>query len=83
MPEQKKPSPPQISPYVFPVLLAGLGLWCLYDGWLTTDPEMIKHQLFNRIASGVFLLWAIIDFIRTYKRDKAEQAAKNTESPGN
>jgi len=77
MTEQRPPAPPQISPYVFPVLLAGFGLWCFYDGWLTGDPEMLKHQLFNRIASGVLLTWAILDFIRTRKRDKAEQAAKN------
>ncbi|WP_310601312.1 hypothetical protein [Desulfobulbus sp.] len=81
MTEQKKPAPPQISPYVFPVLLAGLGLWCLYDGWFTTDPEMLKHQLFNRIASGVLLVWAVIDFIRTRKRDKAEQAERAARAP--
>ncbi|ADW17153.1 hypothetical protein Despr_0979 [Desulfobulbus propionicus DSM 2032] len=76
----RKPAPPQISPYVFPVLLAGFGLWCFYDGWLTTDPEMMKHQLFNRIASGVLLLWAAIDFVRTHKREKTEaiKAAQDT-----
>ncbi|MCL2457325.1 MAG: hypothetical protein FWF31_00450 [Desulfobulbus sp.] len=79
MTDPKPPAPPQISPYVFPVLLAGLGLWCLYDGWFTTDPEMLKHQLFNQIASGVLLTWAVVDFIRTRKRDKAEQASRNLE----
>jgi hypothetical protein len=81
MTEKKPPAPPQVSPYVFPVLLAGFGLWCLYDGWFTADPEMLKHQLFNRIASGVLLVWALLDFIRTRKRDKAEQAAKNADPP--
>ena len=51
----KQPAPPQISPYVFPVLLAGFGLWCFYDGWISIDPNMMKHQTFNRIASGVLL----------------------------
>jgi hypothetical protein len=74
MSEHKQSAPPQISPYVFPALLAGFGLWCLYDGWITADPEMLKHQLFNRIASGVLLVWAVLDFIRTRKREKAEQA---------
>jgi hypothetical protein len=73
MTEPKQP-PPQISPYVFPVLLAGFGLWCLYDGWISSDPEMQKHLLFNRIASGVLLIWSIVDFIRTRHREKAEQA---------
>jgi len=76
-----KPAPPQISPYVFPVLLAGFGLWCFYDGWLTVDPEMLKHQLFNRIASGVLLAWAILDFIRTRNREKTEQQAANRPEP--
>ena len=58
MTETKPPAPPQISPYVFPVLLAGFGLWCFYDGWISVDPDMMKHQTFNRIASGVLLLWA-------------------------
>ncbi|MCL2340937.1 MAG: hypothetical protein FWC49_04430 [Proteobacteria bacterium] len=83
MTDSKKPAPPQISPYVFPVLLAGLGLWCLYDGWFTTDPNMLKHQLFNQIASGVLLVWAVADFIRTRKLDKAAQAAKAREQSGN
>lgn len=81
MSEQKHPAPPQISPYVFPALLAGFGLWCLYDGWLTTDPEMLQHQTFNRVASGVLLLWAIVDFIRTRRIEKADQAEKHAEPP--
>lgn len=74
---EQKAAPPQISPYVFPVLLAGFGLWCFYDGWISADPEMMKHQLFNRIASGVLLLWAVIDFIRTHKREKAYAAEQH------
>ena len=81
MSESKQPSPPQISPYVFPVLLAGFGLWCLYDGWLTTDQEMLKHQLFNRIASGVLLVWSILDFIRNRRMEKAEQTDTTVEEP--
>jgi hypothetical protein len=73
MTEHKQGSPPQISPYLFPVLLAGFGLWCFYDGWFSTDPEMLKHQLFNRVASGVLLIWALADFIRTRRLEKTEQ----------
>jgi hypothetical protein len=57
--EQK--SPPEIGPYVFPTLLAIFGLWFLYDGWFTSNPEMQEHQLFNRIGSLILLSWAIID----------------------
>lgn len=74
-----KPSPPQINPYVFPVLLAGFGLWCFYDGWITTDPEMLKHQLFNRIASGVLLVWAVLDTLRTRRLERKEKAARSAE----
>lgn len=76
----KQPAPPQISPYVFPVLLAGFGLWCFYDGWITVDPDMLKHQTFNRIASGVLLLWAGLDFIRTRRQEKAEADAAKTDT---
>ena len=71
----RKPAPPQISPYLFPAILAGFGLWCAYDGWLTTNPDMLKHQLFNRIAAGVLLLWAVLDTLRTRKREKAAAEA--------
>ena len=72
-PDAKK-KPPEISPYLFPILLAAFGLWCFYDGWLTTDPEMQKHALFNRVASGIMLPWSVYDFIkvRRYARKKRE-----------
>lgn len=71
--EQK--SPPGIGPYVFPTLLAIFGLWFLYDGWFTSNPEMQEHQLFNRIGSLILLPWAIIDFIRTWRIEKANSSA--------
>ena len=70
--EQK--SPPEIGPYVFPTLLAIFGLWFLYDGWFTSNPEMQEHQLFNRIGSLILLPWAIIDFIRTWRIEKADSS---------
>lgn len=81
MTEQKQTPPPQISPYVFPALLAGFGLWCFYDGWISPDLEMQKHLLFNRIASGVLLLWAGLDFIRTRRLEKADAQRENSEPP--
>jgi hypothetical protein len=64
--------PPEIGPFVFPALLALFGLWCFYDGWLSSDPEMQGHLLINRIGSLILLPWALIDFIRTRRRQKAE-----------
>ena len=75
-----KPAPPQISPYVFPILLLGFGLWCGYDGWLTTDAKMAEHQTFNRVASGVLLLWGAIDLHRTHKREQAYKLRQQAKS---
>jgi len=73
--QKKQAAPPEISPYLFPLILAIMGAWCFYDGWLTTDPEMLEHATFNRVTSGVLLPWSIIDFIRTRKADLREKAA--------
>jgi len=83
MSKEHSSSPPQISPYVFPILLAGMGLWCLYDGWISSDPAMQEHLLFNRIGSVVLLLWAAIDFYRTRKFEKQDKAAESSDQPGN
>jgi hypothetical protein len=77
MSKEEPSPPPQISPYIFPLLLAGMGLWCLYDGWLSSDPEMQEYLLFNRIGSVVLLLWAAIDFRRTRRLEKQEQASES------
>jgi hypothetical protein len=75
-------SPPQISPYVFPFLLAGMGLWCFYDGWISSDPEMQEYILFNRVGSVVLLLWAVADFFRTRKLEKQEQESESSDQAG-
>ena len=76
----KKPAPPQVSPYLFPIGLFCFGLWFFYDGWISTDPGMLEHLMFNRIGSAILLPWAVIDFFRTHKSEKQykarEQAAK-------
>ena len=83
MAAKKVPPPPQISPYLFPVVLAAFGLWCFYDGWLTSDPEMQKYTLFNQICSVILLSWAVIDFIRTHKREKEYQKVAKAEQRPN
>lgn len=74
--ENKKEQAPAIGPYFFPVLLGMLGLWCVYDGWFTTDPEMMKHQLFNQIMGVLLFPWALIDMYRTWKSESARKAGK-------
>jgi len=75
---------PEISPYVFPVLLAGFGLWCFWDGWISNNPAMQEHFLFNRIGSAVLLPWALWDFLRVRKRLRSApgEPPKDSGTPG-
>jgi hypothetical protein len=84
--EQKQPSqqpqqqPPAFGPYFISSALLALGLWCVYDGWFTTDPEMFRHMNMNRVAAMILLPFAIYDLIHTRKfekKRKAKQAQKN------
>ena len=77
---KSKPAPPEISPYLFPVLLAVIGIWFFYDGWLSTEPDMQEHLMFNRVGSVILLPWAVIDFFRTWRSEneyKRQIAVKN------
>ena len=76
---RKARKPPEIGPYVLTWLLTGLGLWCIYDGFLTTDPDMQKHMWFNRITGVLLLCGAAADFFRM--RKKLKKAAMKTEIP--
>ena len=49
-PERRGPPPNPIHhPLFLPVLLIAFTLWFGYDGFLTTDPEMLEHRTFNRV----------------------------------
>ena len=76
MTEQK---PPQVSPYLFPFGLLCFGLWFFYDGWITTDPDMLEHLMFNRVGSVILLGWAAIDFVRTRKREREYRERRRDE----
>jgi len=80
MTKKARPRPPEVSPYLFPVLLAAFGLWCFYDGWLTTDPEMLEHALFNRVASGIMLPWAAYDFWKVRKYERKRKQAREAKA---
>ncbi len=80
MKEEKKTSassaPPAMNPYIFTVLLIGFGLWCFWDGFLTSDVEMQNHATFNRVMSICLLVWGIYDFFKIRKR---QENAKQSE----
>jgi hypothetical protein len=82
--KKQQSAPPEISMYFFPAILAFMGLWCFYDGWLISNPDMQEHLMFNRVVSGILLPWALIDFIRTRRavaREKAADSQKNFQDP--
>lgn len=77
--ERRGPPPnPLYHPLFLPVLLIAFSLWFGYDGFLTTDPEMIEHQLFNRVMFAIMLpvcLWMVPRGFKEF-RDEQERAAK-------
>jgi hypothetical protein len=75
--ENKAPAPPKMSPYIFTILLIGFGLWCFWDGWLTTDLEMLEHALFNKVLSAVLLPWGVFDFFKLRKRQKNKEQSSD------
>ena len=79
MKKHEESQPPQIGPYVFPIILGVMGLWCLYDGWFSTDPDMQEHLTFNRVLSVILLCWSAYDFIKTYRSEKIQQAKCGSE----
>lgn len=68
--EEKTPAPPKMNPYIFTILLLGFGLWCMYDGWFTTDPEMLEHSTFNKVIALILLPWSVYDFFKVRKWQK-------------
>ncbi|MCF6246249.1 MAG: hypothetical protein L3J69_02700 [Desulfobacula sp.] len=73
--ENKKLAPPQMSPYVFTILLIGFGLWCFRDGWMNPDPDY-EHALFNQVLSVILLPWGIWDFYKLRKKSKNDSEDK-------
>ena len=61
-----------MNPFIFTTLLFLFGIWCFYDGWLTNDPEMQAHQLFNRVLSFILLPWSIYDFFKVRRAMKSD-----------
>jgi hypothetical protein len=69
--------PPQMSPYVFTLLLMGFGFWCFWDGWLTTNPDMAEHALMNQVLSAILIPWAIWDYFKVKRGYKLRKNKKD------
>lgn len=70
--EEQAPTPFD-HPFFLPVLLTGLTLWFGYDGWINTDPDMLKHVTFNRVGAGVLLAGAVYTGVNGYREWKEER----------
>ncbi len=82
-PKRRGPPPnPLYHPLFLPVLLIAFSLWFGYDGFLTTDPEMLKHQTFNRVMFAIMLpicIWIVPRGIREFREAQAQAANEHSE----
>ena len=83
-PQRRGPPPnPLYHPLFLPVLLVAFSLWFGYDGFLTSDPDMLKHQTFNRIMFAIMLplcVWMVPRGIREFRAEQASAADKHSKS---
>lgn len=78
--ERRGPPPnPLYHPLFLPVLLVAFCLWFGWDGFITTDPEMLEHQSFNRWMFGltaVLCLWIVPRGIKEHREEQAAAALR-------
>lgn len=83
-PERRGPPPnPLYHPLFLPVLLIAFSLWFGYDGFLTSDPDMLKHQTFNRIMFAIMLpicVWMVPRGIKEFREEQARASDKHSDS---
>lgn len=83
-PKAKRRGPPPnplYHPLFLPVLLIAFALWFGYDGFLTSDPDMLEHQNFNRIMFAIMLpicIWRVPKGIREFREDQAKAASQHS-----
>ncbi len=85
-PERRGPPPnPLYHPLFLPVLLVAFCLWFGWDAFLTSDPDMMEHQNFNRVMFFITLpicLWVVPKGIKEHREDQAKAAAANAQVGG-
>ena len=84
--QRRGPPPnPLYHPLFLPVLMVGFMLWFFWDGFITTDPEMLEHQTFNRVFFGITLLFSLRFVprgIREFREEREEREAATQEQTG-
>lgn len=75
--ERRGPPPnPLYHPLFLPVLLVGFTLWFFWDGFVTSDPAMLEHQMFNRICftiTALICLRVVPRGIREFREEKLRE----------
>lgn len=75
------PPNPLYHPLFLPVLLVAFCLWFGWDGFITSDPEMLEHQSFNRWMFGLtalLCLWVVPRGIKEHRDEQAAEALRQT-----
>jgi len=70
-------------PLFLPVLLLGLSCWFGWDGFLTSDPEMLEHSTFNRVGFAILFpatLYYGYKGIREWRAMQEERAGEHEPS---
>lgn len=76
-PEKTNPKP-MMNPYIFTFLLLAFGLWCLWDGWISPDPEMEYYAVvMNKVAGLILIPWSVWDFFKVRQREAASKEAES------
>lgn len=76
------PPNPLYHPLFLPVLLVAFSLWFGWDGFLTSDPDMAKHQNFNRIMFFImlpFCLWMVPRGIKEFREEQSAATEKQVD----
>jgi hypothetical protein len=66
-----KNPPFEARQYLLTLVLLGLGVWCVRDGWFNPAEEMERYRLFNRAAGIALLIWGTWDGWRMRRREIA------------
>ena len=78
-PERRGPPPnPLYHPLFLPVLLVAFMLWFFWDGFITSDPDMLKHQTFNRVFFALTLLFCLRVVPRGIREFREDQEAASS-----
>ena len=81
-PKKGRPEGPPPTPFDHPLFLPALliagTVWFGWDGFVTSDPDMLEHQTFNRIGFGILALAASYYGWRGVKEFLADRSGRES-----